>query len=266
MKLHTLLLKSALLAAALNFTAPAVQAQDLLDKVKSSGTLVVGLEGTYPPFGYRDSSGKLTGFDVDVITAVAHHLGAKPRFVTTEWSGIIAGLQAGKFDVIANQVSITPERQKVLDFSAPYIYSAAQIIQRKDDKTDYSTPATFKDKKVAVVLGSNYVPMVKAIPGAIVKTYPGAVEFLSDLAGGRIDAGVNDQLLLPYLIRQSNLPLRQGALLPGESTRMGIPFRQGNPEFAKAIDAAFKDMRSNGTLEKLSKKWFGADVTEPPKL
>ncbi|WP_066453051.1 transporter substrate-binding domain-containing protein [Castellaniella caeni] len=265
MKLHSLILNGALLAAALSVTAPAVQAQDLLDKVKASGTLVVGLEGTYPPFGYRDSAGKLTGFDVDVITAVAHQLGAKPQFVTTEWSGIIAGLQAGKFDVIANQVSITPDREKALDFSVPYIYSAAQVIQRKDDQTDYSSPAAFKDKKVAVVLGSNYVPMVKAIPGAIVKTYPGAVEFLSDLAGGRLDAGVNDRLLLPYLIRQSNLPLRQGALLPGESTKMGIPFRKGNPAFAKAIDAAFQTMRSDGTLKTLSKKWFGADVTEAPQ-
>ncbi len=264
MKSSSLLFKGALLVAALNFTAPAVHAQDLLDKVKSSGTLVVGLEGTYPPFGYRDPAGKLTGFDVDVITAVANKLGAKPQFVTTEWSGIIAGLQAGKFDVIANQVSITPEREKVLDFSVPYIYSAAQVIQRKDDKTDYRVPANFKDKKVAVVLGSNYVPMVKAIPGAVVKTYPGAVEYLSDLASSRVDAGVNDRLLLPYLIRQSNLPLRQGALLPGESTRMGIPFRQGNPEFAKAIDAAFNDLKANGTLQSLSKKWFGADVTEAP--
>ncbi|WP_417277372.1 transporter substrate-binding domain-containing protein [Castellaniella sp.] len=264
MTLHSWILKGALVASALGLMSPAVQARDLLDKVEASTTLIVGLEGTYPPFGYRDNTGKLTGFDVDVITAVANQLGVKPQFVTTEWSGIIAGLQAEKFDVIANQVSITPSREKVLDFSVPYIFSAAQVIQLKNDQTDYSFPSAFKDKKVGVVLGSNYVPMVKAIPGTIVKTYPGAAELLSDLAGGRLDAGVNDRLLLPYLIRQSHLPLRQGALLPGESTQMGIPFRKGSPKFAQAINTAFQTLRDDGTLKALSKKWFGTDVTEAP--
>ncbi|WP_049019060.1 transporter substrate-binding domain-containing protein, partial [Burkholderia multivorans] len=82
--------------------ATASYAADLLDTVKQAGVLKIALEGTYPPFDYRNADGQLEGFDVDVAKAVAARLGVKPQFVTTEWSGILAGLQAGKFDVIVN--------------------------------------------------------------------------------------------------------------------------------------------------------------------
>src|ERR1700712_5810521 len=80
-----------------SFSAVA-HAEDLLDSVKARGTLRIGLEGTFPPFNSKNPQGELVGFDVDIARAVATKLGVKAEFVTTEWSGIIAGLQAGKFD------------------------------------------------------------------------------------------------------------------------------------------------------------------------
>ena len=115
---------AALLAA--SFTAQAAAPKTL-----TPGTLSIGMEGTYPPFTYKDAQGNLTGFDVDLAKAVAAKLGLKPQFVLTEWSGILAGLQAGKYDVIVNQVGITAERQKSIGFSAPYAYSNPQIIVKK---------------------------------------------------------------------------------------------------------------------------------------
>lgn len=264
MKSSKIWFKGLLLAVALNFTgAAAVHAEDLLQSVKASGVLKIGLEGTYPPFGYRDSAGKLDGFDVAVAKAVATRMGLKPVFVTTEWSGIIAGLQAGKFDVIVNQVSITPQRQQVLDFTPPYAYSSAQLIERTSDKRNFKSLADLKGKKVGVSLGSNFADLAHSEPGVIVKTYPGAPETLSDLADGRIDASINDRLMLPYLIKTSHLPLRTGALLNGAKFEMGIPFRKGNPAFAKAIDDAVTSLRQDGTLRKLSMQWFGTDVSQP---
>ncbi|MDR2991989.1 MAG: transporter substrate-binding domain-containing protein [Burkholderiaceae bacterium] len=264
MKFLNRLIQPLLFIAALGLTAGAAQAGDLLDAVKSAGVLKVGMEGTYPPFNSRNSDGQLVGFDVDVVKAIAARLGVKPVFVTTEFSGIIAGLQAGKFDVIANQITITPERKQALDFSQPYTYSAAQLIQRADDKREFTALTDFTgDKKIGVTLGTNYDQMARAVPGINVNTYPGAPEKLRDLISKRIDATLDDRLMVPYIIKTSNLPLRPGATLKGANQEMGIPFRKGNPKFAKAINDAFDAMRQDGTLRKISMQWFGADVTQP---
>ncbi|WP_429499341.1 cystine ABC transporter substrate-binding protein [Robbsia andropogonis] len=248
--------------SALSFIAPCAHAADLLDTVKHRGTLEIGLEGTYPPFGFKAPGGDLQGFDVDVATELARRLGVKPHFVTTEWSGIIAGLQAGKYDVIVNQVGITAARQKMLDFSTPYTYSIGQLIQRKNDDRQFRSLDDLKGHKLGVSLGSNYNDMAKAVPGIDVRTYPGAPEYLSDLAAGRIDAALNDRLMLAYLLKHSALPLRTSGTV-GDPSEMGIPFRKDNPAFAKAVNNALADMRSDGTLTRLSDKWFGVDVSKP---
>lgn len=263
MKFSKLLLAGMLSASVMGFTAVTAHAQDLLDSVKQAGVLRIGLEGTYPPFDSRDSKGDLVGFDVDVAKALCARLGVKPQFITTEWSGIIAGLQAGKFDVIVNQVTITPQRKEALDFSEPYTYSAAQLIQRKDDTRNFKSLDDFKGKKLGVTLGTNYDQMARTVPGIEVQTYPGAPEKLRDLAAGRIEATLDDRLMLPYMIKRSNLPLRAGAVLNGGKQEMAIPFRKGNPKFEKAINDALDSLHKDGTLKKISMHWFGSDVTVP---
>ncbi|KAH0444868.1 cystine ABC transporter substrate-binding protein [Paraburkholderia fungorum] len=260
------LLKKMLVAGLIgaSFTAVTAHADDLLDQVKQRGTLRIGLEGTFPPFNSKAPSGELVGYDVDIAKAVAARLGVKPEFVTTEWSGIIAGLQANKFDVIVNQVGITDARKQVLDFSPAYTYSAAQLIQRKDDTRQFKSLDDLKGKKLGVGLGTNYMDMAKSVPGIDVKTYPGAPEYLRDLAAGRLDAALNDRLMLAYLMKNSQLPLRTGATL-GAGNPSGIPFRKGNPKFAKAIDDAMAQLEADGTFSKISDKWFGVDVSKPIK-
>ncbi|MGH8859231.1 MAG: transporter substrate-binding domain-containing protein, partial [Polaromonas sp.] len=251
------LFKGALLATLLSFAAVAVHAEDLLDTVKQKGVLKVAVEGTYPPFNYRNADNQLDGFDVAVAKLVAAKMGLKVEFVATEWSGIIAGLQAGKFDVIVNQVGITPQRKQTLDFSQPYVYSAPQLILREGDKRSFKSLEEFKGKKLGVSLGSNYADMAKSVPGIDVKVYPGAPEYLSDLAASRIDAALNDRLMLAYLIKTSRLPLQAGPEIGGGQEEVGIPFRKGNPKFAKAIEDALTSLRQDGTLRKLSMQWFG---------
>lgn len=256
------LLTAALLGA--SFVAATSHAADLLDEAKQRGTLRIGLEGTFPPFNSKAPSGELVGYDVDIAKAVAAKLGLKPEFVTTEWSGIIAGLQAGKFDVIVNQVGVTDKRKEVLDFSPAYTYSAAQLIQRKDDTRNFKSLDDLKGKKLGVGLGTNYMDMAKSVPGIDVKTYPGAPEYLRDLAAGRLDAALNDRLMLAYLLKNSQLPLRTGATLEAGQPS-AIPFKKGNPKFAKAIDDAMTQLEADGTFTKISDKWFGIDVSKPLK-
>jgi cystine transport system substrate-binding protein len=258
------LLKKLLVAGLIGatFTAVTAHAEDLLDTVKARGTLRIGLEGTFPPFNSKAPDGQLVGYDVDIAKAVAAKLGVKPEFITTEWSGIIAGLQAGKFDVIVNQVGVTDARKQTLDFSPPYTYSAAQLIQRKDDTRQFNSLEDLKGHKLGVGLGTNYMDMAKAVPGIDVVTYPGAPEYLRDLAAGRIDAALNDRLMLAYLLKNSQLPLRTGAMV-GTGNPSAIPFKKGNPKFAKAIDDAMTELEADGTFAKISDKWFGIDVSKP---
>lgn len=108
-------------------------AADLLDTVKQRGALKIALEGTYPPFNFKDAKQQLTGFDVEIATEIARRMKVKPEFVTAEWSGLLAGLQSGKFDIVVNQVGVTAQRQAVFDFSQPYTYSSAQLIVRKNE-------------------------------------------------------------------------------------------------------------------------------------
>jgi L-cystine transport system substrate-binding protein len=258
---------SVLAAALLCIGTPSARAADLLDAVKKAGVLKIAIEGTYPPFTFRGAGGSLEGFDVDVAKAVAAKLGVKAEFVVTEWSGIIAGLKEGKFDVIVNQVTITPERQQTLDFSQPYVFSAAQLIQRAKDDRQITALADFTgEKTLGVTAGSNYHQMARAVSGINVKTYDGAPEKLTDLVRGRIDATIDDRLMVAHVIKQFRMPLRPGAILKGPQQEMGIPFRKGNPNFAKAINEALTSMRQDGTLKNISVQWFGADTSMPAAL
>ena len=253
------------LLATVLLAAVAVQASaaDLLDTVKQNGTLTIALEGTYPPFSYKED-GQLKGFEVELGKALAQRLGVKPQFVTTEWSAMLAGLQAGKYDVVINQVGITPQRKQSFDFSTPYTISSPQLIVRKNDTRPFKTLADLRGKTLGVGQGTNFADMAKAVGGIDIKTYPGASEYLQDLSLGRIDAAMNDSLMIPFILKKTPLPLKAGAPV-GQTEESGIAFRKGNPKFKAAIDKALADMEADGSFAKLSMQWFDRDVSKPPK-
>src|SRR4051812_6010189 len=141
----------------------AAQAADLLDEVRQRGVLRVGCEGTYPPFNFKDEKGQLTGFDVDIAKGIAAKLGVKAEFTTTEWSALLAGLQAGKYDIIVNQVAATEARRQTFDFSAPYVVSSPQLIVRANETRPMTTPADLKGKTIGVGQGSNYADIARKI-------------------------------------------------------------------------------------------------------
>lgn len=245
--------------------ATPAHAADILATAKARGTLRIALEGTYPPFNFRDAaSGQLAGYDVDVAKLVAAKLGLKPEFITTEWSAILAGLASGKYDAIISQVSITPKRTAVFDFSQPYTYSMPQLIVRKNERNDYKSLADLKGKKLGVGQGSVFEQQARAVPGIEVKSYPAAPENLQDLAFGRIDAALNDSLMIGYLLKNSQLPIRAGARVGAVNT-VGIAVAKGNPKFEAAIDGALAAARADGSLKRASVKWFGSDASQPPQ-
>lgn len=184
-----------------SLAAPLAHAE-LLDDVHQRGALRIALEGTYPPFNFKQG-GKLTGFETELGELLAAELAVKPEFVTTEWSGILAGLQSGKYDIALNQVSVNEQRRKVFDFSEPYTISSAQLIVRADETRQFKSLEDLKGLKLGVGQGTNYADLAKSVAGVNVRTYPGAPEYLQDLASKRIDAALNDRLLIPFAIREA---------------------------------------------------------------
>lgn len=123
------------------------ESKSLYDQIKSKGEVTIGTEGTYAPFTFHDKNDKLTGFDVEIAEEVFKRLDIKPKFIETKWDGMIAGLDAKRYDLVANEVAIRPDRLEKYDMSDPYIASKAVLIVRKDN-TDIKSFDDLKGKKL----------------------------------------------------------------------------------------------------------------------
>ncbi|WP_414695139.1 amino acid ABC transporter substrate-binding protein [Paraburkholderia sp.] len=254
---------SRLIVTCLAFVAAMnVSAADQLTQIKSAGVFRVGTEGTYAPFTYHDESGKLTGFDVDIASAIAQRLGVKPNFVEGKWDGLIAGLDADRYDAVINEVSITDARKAKYDFSTPYIATHAVLIVRSDNTTIHSFD-DLKGKKSANTLTSNFGKLA-ASHGAEVVPVQGFNESIDLLTSGRVDATINDSLsYLDFTKHKPDAKLKIAATdTSSESDQSGVLIRKGNPELRAAIDKALADIKADGTYAKISKKYFGKDVSK----
>jgi L-cystine transport system substrate-binding protein len=232
--------------------------QDLLAKVKADGKILIGTEGTYAPFTFHDKSGKLTGFDVEVATEIAKRLGVTPEFKETQWDAMFAGLDAKRFDMVANEVGIRPDRQEKYDFSDPYITSAAVLVIRKDN----NKVKTFEDIKglnAAQSMTSNYADIARKY-GAKIVSVPGFNEAMDLLAAKRVDVTVNDKIsFLDYKKQKPEAPVKIAATA-SDASKSGMMFRKNNKTFVDAVNKALNDMITDGTYKKISQKWFGEDV------
>lgn len=233
---------------------------NLLSQIKSSGKIRIGTEGTYAPFTFHDSTGKLTGFDVDIAEEVAKRLGVKAEFVETKWDGMFAGLDAKRFDAVVNEVSIKPDRQAKYDFSDPYIVSRAVLIVRDDNK-NITKFEDLKGKKAGQSLTSNLADIAKS-NGANIVQVDGFNQAIDLLTSKRIDATVNDSLSFLDLKKQKpDTPIKIVAQ-QDKAGQSAILFNKGNKELVDAVNKALADMKADGTYLKISNKWFGTDVSK----
>ncbi|MFY9679194.1 amino acid ABC transporter substrate-binding protein [Glutamicibacter protophormiae] len=235
------------------------EGKDTLQQIKESGVLTVGTEGTYRPFSYNEGS-ELTGYDVEVIKAVGEKMGVEVKFQQTQWDAIFAGLDAGRFDVIANQVAVNPEREAKYLFSEPYTVSTGVIVT-KSDNTDITSFESLKGKKTAQSLTSNYYESAKAA-GATVEPVEGWAQAVTLLKQGRVDATVNDKLT--FLDAQKTHPddSIKIAAEATEKTDSAVAMRKDETALQGAINDALDQLRADGELAKISEKYFGEDVSK----
>src|SRR5471030_1483144 len=210
--------------------------------------------------------GKLTGFEVEFAESLAQHMGVKAKLQPTKWDGMLASLESKRIDVAINQVTISAERQKKYDFSTPYTVSGIQVLTKKGNEANFATPEALKGKKVGVGLGSNYEQWLRANePGVDIRTYDDDPTKYQDLRVGRIDAILVDRLAALDLVKKTGDTLAVAGK-PFARQESGVALRKNNPELLAAIDKAIADMQKDGSLAKISDKWFGADVTKSTRL
>lgn len=234
--------------------------KSLYENIQDKGEILVGTEGTYPPFTFHDDEGKLTGFDVEITREVADRIGVEVVFKETKWDSIFAGLNSERFDMIANQVGINPERKEKYDFTDTYNQSSAVLVTHKDNNEIKS----FEDIKgiaSAQSLTSNYGDIAKEY-GADVTSVEGFKEAMQLIASKRVDVTINDRLsVLDFLNKQTDAPVKI-VDREDEASKSAFALRKGSDELIEAVNKALADMKEDGTYLDISKKWFGEDVSK----
>lgn len=228
--------------------------------VQQNEILRIGTEGTYAPFTFHDESGALTGFDVDLAKEVAKRLGVKAEFIETKWDGMFAGLDAKRFDMVANQVTIRDDRKEKYDFSSPYIVSRAVLIAHQDN-VEIKSFEDLKGKQFGQSLTSNLGDLAKSY-GAEIVSVDGFNQAIDLITSKRIDGTINDSLsYLDYKRQKPDAPIK---VLAEQETKdeSGFLFNKGNTELVDAVNKALEEMKADGTYEAISLKWFGADVSK----
>lgn len=240
--------------------SPSAEAQNLLEKIKSEGKFRIGTEGTYAPFTFHDSTGKLTGFDVEIAEEVSKRLGVTPEFIETKWDGMFAGLDSKRFDAVFNEVTIKEDRIAKYDFSTPYIVSKAVLIVNNENN-DIKAFADLKGKKSGQSLTSNLAEIAKS-NGAEIVQVDGFNQSIDLLISKRIDATINDSLsFLDFKKQKPDAPIKVVAELETASESAAL-FNKGNAELVDAVNKALSDIKADGTYLKISQKWFGEDVSK----
>ena len=257
---------SASSAAASSDTAAASTADTAdeteLDKVKAVGKLIVGVEGTYPPFTYHDDNGELTGLDIELGKALADKLGVEVEFQEAAWDSLLIGIDTERFDTVINSVSITDERAEKYDFSDPYYYEARRVVVRADDDSIHG-PEDLNGKKIATNTTNAFIPWYEE-QGVEVVGIDTSGEAIDLLLSGRVDfVGINVPVLNAYLQEHPDAAdkVKEAFVIPNSEDVIAIPVRKGEPEFLDAINAALAELREEGTLKEISEKYLGGDYT-----
>lgn len=260
-----------------------------LAQAKDWKTVVIGMEGAYEPYNLTDPSGKIVGFEPDLVMDLCARMKVECKIIAQDWDGMIPGLQAGKFDVIMDGMSITDERKKSIDFTAPYSATPAAFVAAKaspfaklpdagkvinltkDAKAGEAAlnalRAAFKGKTIGVQVSTTHATFLdkhfKDV--ATIKEYKTTDERDLDLKSGRIDVELDDQPTLVSILEKPDAKDFQfvGQQFTGGDFGVGagMGLRKADADltakFNDALAAAFKD----GSVLKYSMKWFKIDTT-----
>ncbi len=230
-------------------------------RAAAGAQLRIGAEGAYPPFEYRDASGAIKGFDVDIGNALCARMQVTCVWVAQSFDGLIPALKAGKIDMIMSSLSVTAERARVIDFSKPYFQTPSQLVAlRTAGITD--DPATLKGKTIGVQSGTiQQTYMDQRRPDITTKAYDTLEDLELDLESGRVDAILADKLVMyDWLMKEgaakgfdfAGTPI-DDPILKGD---VAVGIAKGNAALKAALDGAIDNILSDGTFDRIANGYF----------
>jgi len=235
------------------------------EKIVERGYIVLGLDDTFAPMGFRDADNELVGFDVDLAKEVFARLDIELRFQPIDWSMKETELNSGNIDMIWNGYTITDERMEKVLFSKPYIKNRQIIVTKYD--SGIVTKADLEGKYVSAQSESSSVDAINKDTEfvALIKdnapiTFDTNNEAFLDLEAGRVDAVVADEILAMYYLSQKGAENYNVLAEDLGKEEYGIGFRKTSKEVVEAVDGALDSMREDGIMGEISKKWFAEDI------
>lgn len=225
--------------------------------------IVVGLDDTFAPLGFRDEQGNLVGVDVELMEATGEIMGIPFELQPIDWSMKETELANKNIDMIWNGYTITEERKQKVAFSQPYLNNRQVVVTMAD--SDINTLADLADKTVAVQAESSAVDAINAKP-EIAETFKSLGEFetndqcLMDLEAGRTDAVVADEVIIRYYVSKKGEEKYKILEEDFGKEEYGIGVRQEDTALLEALNVALDELKENGTTKEISEKWFGSDI------
>lgn len=242
--------------ALLALTSSPSQARDL-ESIKKAGTIQLASEGAYPPFNFFEA-GKLSGYEIDVAEAVAKKLGLKVEWKTLGFDALISAVRQDRFDAAIASHGYSEERAKSVDFTSPHYCSGGQIVARTGGP---SRVADLQGKVIVVQLATSYADAAAKLPGVKeVKTLPKDTDAMGALMGSRADAWVTDK----FVAKSSVEKVGSGKLQRGEmvfTEKVSFILKKGNSSLQTALSKAVDELKADGTLATLGKRWFKEDIS-----
>ncbi len=236
--------------------------KDHLARIRERGTLIIATEGNWSPWTYHDEKDTLTGFDVEIGTLLAQGLGVEPKFEETEWSAILAGVDAGRFDIACNGVGYTPERAEKYNFSTPYVYTPSVLVVRADND-DIHTLEDLKGRTTANSPNSTYANLAEK-HGAAVTSIDTLDQTIELLLQGRVDATINAKGSIDdYLSQHPDAAIKVVTMVDGDPVVYPVSKGADSESLMQEIDRILDELRQSGKLRELSLKYFGEDLTNP---
>ncbi|MDC3412079.1 transporter substrate-binding domain-containing protein [Aquibacillus sp. 3ASR75-11] len=221
------------------------------------GAFTFAASGEFKPFSYMEGS-EMIGYDIAVAEAIAEKLGLEPNQQKAKFSGIVSGVNSGRYDAAVASHTITEERLKEVDFSEPYYYSGPVIFTRAD--SDIETAEDLEGKEVSVSRGSTYVSIAEKYTDNIPQVDSDVVA-LQSLAQGRHDAVITDSITGKTAIENG---LEIEAKVQLDVSKQAVAVNKENKALLEAINKALQELKSSGELKKISMEWVGADITQEP--
>ena len=254
-------------------SAPAPQSESAggytttLADIRQKGTLVIGLDDTFAPMGFRDESGELVGFDIDLANAVCEQLGVTAEFQPIDWDSKEMALAAGTIDCVWNGMSITPERQEAMSLSQAYLNNKIVILCKEG--VTIAANEDLANYNIGIQAGSAALEAVQAdealyaaIEGQLTE-YPTYDEVILDVQAGRLDCMIIDEVYGGYKNAQLGGIFTVAPVDFGDDL-YAIGFRKADTELTQAVNEALNALIEDGTATQISEAWFDADIVVRP--